>query len=35
MFGVDSAGVGEVAGWLLNGLDDDVRARLMQVSIPA
>jgi len=32
MFGVDSAGVGEVAGWLLNGFEDDVRARLMQVS---
>lgn len=32
MFGVDSAGIGEVAGWLLNGFDDDVRARLMQVS---
>jgi actin-related protein 5 len=31
MFGVDSAGLGEVAGWLLNGFDEDVRARLMQV----
>lgn len=31
MFGVDSAGVGELSGWLLNGFDDDVRARLMQV----
>jgi actin-related protein 5 len=30
MFGVDSAGVGEIAGWLLNGFDDDTRARLMQ-----
>lgn len=35
MFGIDSAGVGEVAGWLLNGFDEDVRARLMQVSLRA
>lgn len=32
MFGIDSSGVGEVAGWLLNGFEPDVRARLMQVS---
>lgn len=31
LFGIDSAGIGEVAGWLLNGFEDDVRARLMQV----
>lgn len=32
MFGIDSAGVGELAGWLLNGFDSDERKRLMEVS---
>jgi actin-related protein 5 len=32
MFGMDCAGLGEVAGWVLNGFEDDVRRRLMQVS---
>lgn len=31
MFGIDSAGLGEVAGWLMNGFEDDVRKRIMQV----
>ena len=33
MFGIDSAGVGEVAGWVLNGFEESERRRLMQVSI--
>lgn len=32
MFGVDSAGLGEVAGWLLNGYEEELRKRMMQVS---
>jgi len=32
MFGIDSAGVGEVAGWVLNGFEEAERRRLMQVS---
>jgi actin-related protein 5 len=32
MFGQDCAGLGEVAGWVLNGFDEDVRRRIMQVS---
>jgi actin-related protein 5 len=31
MFGVDSAGVGEIAGWVLNGFEEEQRRRLMQV----
>ncbi|KAK8845440.1 hypothetical protein IAR55_006153 [Kwoniella newhampshirensis] len=30
MFGVDSAGVGEIAGWVLNGFEEEERKRLMQ-----
>lgn len=30
MFGVDSAGIGELAGWLLNGMTDAERKRMMQ-----
>lgn len=29
--GVDSAGVGEIAGWLLNGFGEEERRRMMQV----
>lgn len=32
MFGVDSAGLGEVAGWLLNGFEEEQRRKMMQVS---
>ena len=35
MFGVDSAGVGELAGWILNGFDDEERRRMMQVRLPS
>ena len=31
MFGLDCAGVGEVAGWMMNGYDEELRRRLMQV----
>ncbi|WVQ80378.1 hypothetical protein IAT38_002483 [Cryptococcus sp. DSM 104549] len=30
MAGLDSAGLGEVAGWVLNGFDEEERRRLMQ-----
>lgn len=33
MFGVDSAGLGELAGWVMNGYEEDVRRRMMQVSL--
>ncbi|WOO86060.1 Actin-like protein arp5 [Vanrija pseudolonga] len=33
MFGIDSAGLGEVAGWLMNGFEDDVRKRIMQAVV--
>lgn len=32
MFGIDSAGLGEVAGWLLNGFEEEQRRKMMQVS---
>ena len=32
MFGIDSAGLGEVAGWVLNGFEEEERRRLMKVS---
>lgn len=32
MFGIDSAGLGEVAGWVLNGYEEEQRRRMMQVS---
>lgn len=32
MFGIDSAGIGEVAGWLLNGFEEEQRRKMMQVS---
>ena len=32
MFGVDSAGLGELAGWVLNGYEEEQRRRMMQVS---
>lgn len=32
MAGVDSAGIAEVAGWLLNGFSPEERRRMMQVS---
>lgn len=32
MFGIDSAGIGEIAGWVLNGFEEEERRRLMQVS---
>ena len=32
MFALDCAGMGEVAGWLLNGFEEDQRKRMMQVS---
>lgn len=31
MFGMDSAGIGEMSGWILNGFEPDIRERLMQV----
>jgi actin-related protein 5 len=31
--GVDSAGIAELAGWLLNGFPDEERRRLMQVRL--
>ena len=34
MFGIDSAGVGEIAGWVLNGFEEEERRRMMQVSLP-
>ncbi len=30
--GVDSAGIAEIAGWLLNGFSDEERRRMQQVS---
>lgn len=33
MFGVDSAGIGELAGWVLNGYEEEQRRRMMQVSL--
>lgn len=32
MFGLDSAGLGEIAGWVLNGYEEEQRRRMMQVS---
>jgi actin-related protein 5 len=32
MFGLDSAGLGEVAGWVLNGFEEEQRKKMMQVS---
>lgn len=32
MFGMDSAGIGEMSGWIMNGFEPDIRQRLMQVS---
>lgn len=32
MFGLDSAGLGELAGWVLNGYEEEQRRRMMQVS---
>lgn len=32
MFGIDSAGLGEVAGWVLNGFEEEERRKMMQVS---
>jgi actin-related protein 5 len=32
MFGQDYAGIGELAGWIMNGYDEDLRRRMMQVS---
>lgn len=34
MFGIDSAGLGEVAGWILNGYEEEQRRRSMQVQFP-
>jgi actin-related protein 5 len=31
MWGLDSAGLGEVAGWILNSFEEEERRRLMQV----
>jgi hypothetical protein len=31
MFGQDYAGIGELAGWIVNGYDEDLRRRMMQV----
>lgn len=31
MFGQDYAGIGELAGWIMNGYDEDLRKRMMQV----
>jgi len=33
MFGLDCAGLGEVAGWVLNAFEEEERRRLMQVSV--
>ncbi|EIW73296.1 hypothetical protein TREMEDRAFT_59461 [Tremella mesenterica DSM 1558] len=30
MFGIDSAGIGEIAGWVLNGFEEEQRRRMMQ-----
>jgi hypothetical protein len=32
MFGQDYAGIGELAGWIMNGYDEDLRRRMMQAS---
>jgi actin-related protein 5 len=32
MFGQDSAGLGEIAGWVLGGFEEEQRKRMMQVS---
>jgi actin-related protein 5 len=32
MWGVDSAGIGEISGWILNSFEEEERRRLMQVS---
>lgn len=32
MFGIDSAGIAELAGWVLNGYDEEQRRAMMQVS---
>ena len=33
IFGLDSAGIGEIAGGILNSFDEDTRKSMMQVSI--
>jgi actin-related protein 5 len=32
MFGQDYAGIGEMAGWIMNGYDEEQRKKMMQVS---
>ena len=31
MFGIESAGIGEVAGWVLNGFEEEQKKRMIQV----
>jgi actin-related protein 5 len=33
MFGQDYAGIGELAGWIMNGYEEEQRRRMMQVSL--
>lgn len=32
MFGQDYAGIGEMAGWIMNGYEEEQRRKMMQVS---